>query len=385
MSGIASSTLGINTSNRNEVARDLVILPDGRIALTGAATQASGLNAMFVGLLSTAGAADTLFRANGFLTQTSPASTGLAIAWNASASRIVAVGSAIFSGTTERPYVIDTAVLSTGSTDAGYVNPGTGTASVAWGVATNPGGRTHYGIASLTSSLWSPMTSRSSGITVDTSFGVGGFFSFPPSGSSDLVRDASAVGTTMYLVGTRENGIDDNAFIATRSLDGTSSAFSQVVWDFGADNTDDGWFAVAGNASGIFAAGSTDNGSDENLLIVALNTDGSTRTAFGTAGVFTLDLGDTDRVEDIAVDGSGRLIIVGRSSQGGVDRAFVARVTAAGALDTTYGTGGVTYLFGATVESEAFGVAIDASGKAVVVGSIVSASGTDDVFVARLN
>ena len=90
-------------------------------------------------------------------------------------------------------------------------------------------------------------------------------------------------------------------------------------------------------------------------------------------------------MEDIAVDGSGRLIIVGRSSQGGVDRAFVARVTAAGALDTTYGTGGVTYLFGATVESEAFGVAIDASGKAVVVGSIVSASGTDDVFVARLN
>jgi uncharacterized delta-60 repeat protein len=229
------------------------------------------------------------------------------------------------------------------------------------------------------------MTSRSSGITVDTSFGTGGFFSFAPSGSSDLVRDAVAVGTNMYLVGTRENGADDNAFISTRALDGTSSAFSQVVWDQNASNTDDGWFAIAGNGSGLFAAGSTDNGTDENLLVVALNNDGTTRTAFGTAGVFTLDLGDTDRVEDIAIDGSGRLIIVGRSSQGGIDRAFVARVTADGALDTTYGTSGVTYLFGSAIESEAFAVAVDANGKAVIVGSVASATGTDDVFVARLN
>jgi len=220
---------------------------------------------------------------------------------------------------------------------------------------------------------------------VDTTFGTNGFFSFAPSGASDLVRDASAIGTNMYLVGTRENGADDNAFISTRSLDGTSSAFSQVVWDRGAGNTDDGWFAVAGNATAIFAAGSTDDGTDENLLIVALNTDGSTRTAFGASGVLTLDLGDTDRIEDIAIDGSGRLIIVGRSSQGGVDRAFVARVTAAGALDTTYGTNGITYLFGTSVESEAFAVAIDANGKAVVTGYLVNASGSDDAFVARLN
>src|SRR5262245_37978532 len=96
---------------------------------------------------------------------------------------------------------------------------------------------------------------------------------------------------------------------------------------------------------------------------------GSRMTAIGTLN---------DHASGLAIDASNRLVAVGYSNQGTEDFAVV-RYTADGALDPSFGpvtSGRVTTPVG-TGSDVARAVAVDASGRIVVVGSTV---GTDSDF-----
>ena len=80
----------------------------------------------------------------------------------------------------------------------------------------------------------------------------------------------------------------------------------------------------------------------------------------------------TDRVNDVAVDLSDRVIAGGTSDstpQTGSSIAAVARITSSGTLDSTFGTGGVYHdAINASVDSEVRGVAVQPDGKVLAVG-----------------
>ena len=74
-----------------------------------------------------------------------------------------------------------------------------------------------------------------------------------------------------------------------------------------------------------------------NIQVARMTAKGALDTTFGAGGIATVDFGGTEFGEAIARQADGRILVVGRSSAGG---AVVARLRATGALDPDFGSGG---------------------------------------------
>ena len=95
-------------------------------------------------------------------------------------------------------------------------------------------------------------------------------------------------------------------------------------------------------------------------------------------------LGMSARAAAVALDASGRAVVVGSVSVTGQNRNFgVARYTPAGALDATFGTGGVVLTDFDGDRDDARGVLIQPDGKIVVVGESVLPNQGSRVALAR--
>lgn len=94
----------------------------------------------------------------------------------------------------------------------------------------------------------------------------------------------------------------------------------------------------------------------------------------------------TAELEDIATYPDGKIVAVGHRDQHGDAQMVIARLDTGGGLDPDFGSGGLVYLdidLNGAADDRAFAVAVDGEGRVVVVGTI----GTDigpQVFVTRL-
>jgi uncharacterized delta-60 repeat protein len=128
------------------------------------------------------------------------------------------------------------------------------------------------------------------------------------------------------------------------------------------------------------------------FYIVRLTADGALDTSFSFDGRTTVDFGgSSDVCSSVVVQADGKIVVSGTYSptKGSSDFA-VARLNADGTLDTTgfgSGTGKVTYGFdlGGDNNDIATGLALKANGKIVVVGSASTASNGTDFAVLQLN
>lgn len=114
---------------------------------------------------------------------------------------------------------------------------------------------------------------------------------------------------------------------------------------------------------------------DLDIAVVKLKRDGTLDTSFGAGGTAVLDFGAAsgsarDTVYGFDVDAQGRLVLFGSTKGTGradVDR-FVARLTAAGQLDTSFGVDGLHRLdLGGTNDSARHGF-VQSDGKIVASG-----------------
>src|SRR5262249_9417543 len=86
-------------------------------------------------------------------------------------------------------------------------------------------------------------------------------------------------------------------------------------------------------------------GSPTDFAVARYLADGTPDPTFGTAGVVVTDwYGSTDRAYAVLIQSDGRIVVAGHAGTpavSGSDNDFaVARYTAAGALDASFGTGG---------------------------------------------
>jgi uncharacterized delta-60 repeat protein len=131
---------------------------------------------------------------------------------------------------------------------------------------------------------------------------------------------------------------------------------------------------------------------DADIAVVRLNSDGSLDTSFGAGGTSRLDLstvagGTRDTVSGLAVDGSNRPVVFGSKRADGdrldSDR-VVVRLTAQGALDTTFGTNGVHSLnIGNLNDTPKHGI-IDPDGKIVMSGYTSQPTGAGSQSANRI-
>ena len=121
---------------------------------------------------------------------------------------------------------------------------------------------------------------------------------------------------------------------------------------------------------------------DGRMDVLAFTAEGRPDAAFGQGGTASVDpggaldpAGGNAVATDLVVQPDGRVVVVGRSNYQDIETQpnwdmAVVRLTADGRLDTTFGTGGRVVLDAADGRDEANRVALDASGRIVVAGSI---------------
>lgn len=152
--------------------------------------------------------------------------------------------------------------------------------------------------------------------------------------------------------------------------------------------------AVVVQADGkIVTAGPAGSGAVQGFGLTRYNADGSLDKSFGAGGTvltpFPHDVGDSTTAAGLAVQAGGKIVVVGTTGGFGNSSFAVARYTAGGRLDPSFGNGGeVTFQFDG-LSSTAAGVAVQSDGKVLVVGSAV-AGGVDlppagHFALARLN
>ncbi len=126
-------------------------------------------------------------------------------------------------------------------------------------------------------------------------------------------------------------------------------------------------------------------GSATDFVMARFNPDGTPDGSFGTNGVVTTDIaGGLDAAFGGALLPDGRIVIVGSARVGSNDDFAVARYLPTGALDTSFGTQGktTTDFFGA--RDRAFAVAVFPDSSLVVAGdATLAANAGTDFGVAR--
>jgi uncharacterized delta-60 repeat protein len=126
-------------------------------------------------------------------------------------------------------------------------------------------------------------------------------------------------------------------------------------------------------------------GSDDDFAVARLTPAGALDSSFDGDGKQTIGFLSNDRAYAVAIDSLNRIVLAGQAIGGSSVVFAVARLTTAGALDSSFdGDGKQTISFGFG-SSLAEAVAIDSLGRILVAGDWYNASNANDDFaVARL-
>lgn len=172
---------------------------------------------------------------------------------------------------------------------------------------------------------------------------------------------------------------------ADGALDGTFGAGGIVTTPFGAD-TNDKAFALAIQPDGkLVAAGETAGVSASDFALARYNADGTLDTAFGTGGTVTTSVGTSissqyEGALSIAIQSDGKIVVGGYTWSDGIGNVVVLlRYDAGGTLDATFGTGGIVTT--TSGRGGAYALRLDESDRPVVAATTSSVGGR--FFVAR--
>ncbi|QDV14718.1 FG-GAP repeat protein [Rosistilla oblonga] len=230
---------------------------------------------------------------------------------------------------------------------------------------------------------------------IDTSFGIDGFqfidFAERKTGGPDIAIDSQG----RIVVGGSAQHIDDRDYdfaVARLTTDGVlDSDFSddgKHHFDIGG-TTDISTSLTIDPQDRIVMGGYTNvhSGIQNDLAVVRLTTDGVLDESFDSDGIQTIDFNHkSDLPGSVAIDSLGRIVVTGRSIQGGetgTDTA-VARLTADGALDTTFSDDGKQLIDLFSQQELTTGLVIDSSDRILVGGYTRLVETNDDLAVLRL-
>lgn len=167
-------------------------------------------------------------------------------------------------------------------------------------------------------------------------------------------------------------------------LDPAFGAGGKATLAFGGGNDSAEAVVVQGDGR-IVSAGRTHSGGGFDFALARHLPDGTLDTTFGAAGKAVDDFaGENDAIRGAALQADGKIVVAGVLGSGGQDDFGVARYSADGVLDTSFGGGLVNTDFAGTFD-QARAVAVQPSDQRIVVAGWVDNGDPtgDDFALAR--
>jgi uncharacterized delta-60 repeat protein len=208
--------------------------------------------------------------------------------------------------------------------------------------------------------------------SVDASFGTAGRVTVPVSGASDATAYGVTIDASgdIDVVGSAGGQFLADRFTTSGAQDPTFNGGAPLLFGSASDGDVLSKVAVEGDINGgdIVAVGA----SAGNVVVVQIDSTGALESDFGAGGIVTVPvltapdlLGQPDTSEGLALDPAGN-IVVSNATAGG-EFATARLISDTGTLDNTFGTGGiVTTSFGGSDDADF--VAIQPDGSQIIVG-----------------
>lgn len=226
--------------------------------------------------------------------------------------------------------------------------------------------------------------------------------------NGELDPDFGTDGNVTTLVGDGAEAVawsvvlqsDGKILVAGRASNGTNTDFALVRYEsdgsldpgFGASGivitplgtgNDEGWPVAVQSDGKILVAGSTDNGSDYDFVVIRYDADGTLDTSFGTVGKVIFPIGTGwDICRGLTLQPDGKILLAGVSDVLTAYQFALVRLDSDGNFDTGFGTNGVSLLGVGTVYDNGYFVEVQNDGKIIVAG--YGNNGADwDFVIAR--
>lgn len=217
--------------------------------------------------------------------------------------------------------------------------------------------------------------------TLDATFGTGGKVITDLGAASNIEKAFSvAVDSSNRIVVGGDIDFGGGAdFVVARYLEngnldtgGFGAGNGYVTTDFGSGE-DSAWYLIIRSDGKILAGGYAEISGVYNFALALYNTDGTLDTSFGGGGdgkVYTL-FGIGDFGTTMAAQSDGKIILGGYATLGGDLQATIARYTADGILDTTFGTNSGYTPYPLGTRSVGYGVTVDTTDRILFCGTVV--------------
>jgi uncharacterized delta-60 repeat protein len=177
---------------------------------------------------------------------------------------------------------------------------------------------------------------------------------------------------TLCLPFTFSSAVEDDALDAGF---GSIAGRATASFDLGGNLTDVATRVLRRSDGRYVLVGTATTASGVAVAIARFDSGGLLDPSFGSGGKLHLDLCMSE-VTDAALDGSGRILILGNTTAcgtAGSEDGRLARLTAAGALDASFSGGGVRNITFTTVtaaQERAYALVLRANGEILVGGSV---------------
>ena len=206
-----------------------------------------------------------------------------------------------------------------------------------------------------------------------------------PSGGSSLVGWSGACGGSGPCQLTLERNSSVAVSFTTAGEFGIGGRATTAVGDTDLEGSATGVAAQPDGRTVVVGAGANFRGNRSHFVVARFKPGGALDTSFSGSGRAAVSFEGYEEATGVAIQAGGKIVVVGSTSNlAGEDENFaIARYNADGSLDTSFdGDGKLTTDFGGSERANA--VAIQEDGKIVVVGAKVSGV-AGDFAIARYN
>ncbi|MCB8924158.1 MAG: tandem-95 repeat protein [Ardenticatenaceae bacterium] len=228
----------------------------------------------------------------------------------------------------------------------------------------------------------------SSSGALDSGFGSSGIVNTTLGGTFAMGTAVALQTNGQIIIG----GTRDDDFVVARlnssdgSLDTTFNSTGYNTADF-TGRADEGHGLVIQSSGAIVIGGFANQGDDQDFGIARFTSSGALDSSFGSSGIATADPsgGSNDLAYALAEQSTGALVLAGFSEMAD-EETTLARFTADGVLDTTFGSSGTVVTSNPGLADFTYDLAVQPTDKLVVIGFTQNgAPNNEDFRVARYN